>query len=79
MHKRRPFRIQKTFLSVSVLEVETWGGYVETVDDIHRELQPIQTEDGSTITISKKYVIDRPRTLGCYVAADGSWGREFSR
>ena len=43
------------------------------------QMKIIQTEDNREVIIIRKDVKDAPRVLGCYVAADGSWSKEFGR
>ena len=52
---------------------------LKTPEEIKRELVIKQSEDGSEIKIPIKSGHEAPKVLGCYVAADGTWDREFGR
>ena len=50
---------------------------LKSKEEIMKDLKITQSEDSRVITIPKKDVTDAPRVLGCHVAADGSWKREY--
>ena len=52
---------------------------LKSIDENEKELNIIQTEDGTEVRIPQKSVHEAPRVLGCHVAADGSWTREVGR
>ena len=52
---------------------------MKSAHEITKELTIKQTEDSREITIPMKDVKEAPRVLGCHVAADGNWMREFGK
>ena len=54
-------------------------GTMKTANEILWELNIRQSEDNTEVKIPMKDVKDAPRVLGCHVAADGKWDREFGK
>ena len=54
-------------------------GMMKSKEELPRELNIHQTESNTDVRIPMMDVNDAPRVLGCHVAANGSWGREYGR
>ena len=52
---------------------------MKSVDDVQVNMNLTTTGEREKVTIERKSVQDAPKVLGCHVAADGNWSKEFGK